>query len=170
MRYCTIPWPLLIWICVNHDDVIKWKHFPRYWPFVRGIHRGPVTRSFDVFFDLRLNKRLSNDMVIYSLRRVCGGRTATLVPQTVQRPYGFYANRTATSRFLARRKVIASLAVFLKLDNKLFSETAMPQPHRKITVRGPYGRLAMTMRWHTVFTLFWVPRRKSHGGLAAAIR
>ena len=22
-----------------HDDVIKWKHFPRYWPFVREIHR-----------------------------------------------------------------------------------------------------------------------------------
>ena len=95
-----------------HDDVIKWKHFPRYWPFVRGIHRSPVnpphkgqwrgallftlicaringwvnnckagdlkrnrahydvivmefptqrsvTRNFDVFFDLRLNKPLS---------------------------------------------------------------------------------------------------------------
>ena len=25
-----------------HDDVIKWKHFPRYWPCVRGIHRSPV--------------------------------------------------------------------------------------------------------------------------------
>ena len=25
-----------------HDDVIKWKQFPRYWPFVRGIHRSPV--------------------------------------------------------------------------------------------------------------------------------
>ena len=25
-----------------HDDVIKWKHFPRYWHFVRGIHRSPV--------------------------------------------------------------------------------------------------------------------------------
>ena len=24
------------------DDVIQWKHFPRYWPFVRGIHRSPV--------------------------------------------------------------------------------------------------------------------------------
>ena len=24
----------------SHDDAIKWKHFPRYWPFVRGIHRG----------------------------------------------------------------------------------------------------------------------------------
>ena len=26
----------------NHDDVIKWKHFPGYWPFVWGIHRWPV--------------------------------------------------------------------------------------------------------------------------------
>ena len=26
----------------HHDDVIKWKYFPRYWPFVRGIHRSPV--------------------------------------------------------------------------------------------------------------------------------
>ena len=25
-----------------HEDVIKWKHFPRYWPFVGGIHRSPV--------------------------------------------------------------------------------------------------------------------------------
>ena len=85
----------------NHDDVIKWKHFPRYWSFpdithwaIRHLYHGtrnsimmtslngnifrvtgplfgkftgpgefpaqrPVTRSFDVFFDLRLNKRLS---------------------------------------------------------------------------------------------------------------
>ena len=26
----------------THDDVIKWKHFLRYWPFVRRIHRSPV--------------------------------------------------------------------------------------------------------------------------------
>ena len=25
-----------------YDDVIKWKHFPRYWHFVREIHRWPV--------------------------------------------------------------------------------------------------------------------------------
>ena len=25
-----------------HDDVIKWRHFPRYWSFVPGIHRSPV--------------------------------------------------------------------------------------------------------------------------------
>ena len=36
---------MTIWhsvIVCQHDDVIKWKHFPRYWPFVRGIHRSPV--------------------------------------------------------------------------------------------------------------------------------
>ena len=27
------------------DDVIKWKHFPRYGPFARGIHRSPVNSS-----------------------------------------------------------------------------------------------------------------------------
>ena len=26
----------------HYDDVIKWKQFPRYWPFVLGIHRSPV--------------------------------------------------------------------------------------------------------------------------------
>ena len=51
----------------EHDDVIKWKHFPRHWPFCAGNSpvtgefpsQRPVTRSFGVFFDLRLNKRLS---------------------------------------------------------------------------------------------------------------
>ena len=26
----------------KHDDVIQWKHFPRYWPFVRGNPKSPV--------------------------------------------------------------------------------------------------------------------------------
>ena len=25
-----------------YDDVIKWKHFPRYWPFVREIRQSPM--------------------------------------------------------------------------------------------------------------------------------
>ena len=32
-KLCLVP---------EHDDVIIRKHFPRYWPFVRGIHRSPV--------------------------------------------------------------------------------------------------------------------------------
>ena len=50
-----------------HDDVIKWKHFPRYWPLVRGIHRSPVNSPHKgqwrgaLMFSLTcaLNKRLS---------------------------------------------------------------------------------------------------------------
>ena len=48
-----------------NNDVIKWKHFPRYWPFVRGIHQWPVDTQHKgqwrgaLMFDLRLNKRLS---------------------------------------------------------------------------------------------------------------
>ena len=26
----------------QHDDINKWKHFPRYWPFVQGIHWSSV--------------------------------------------------------------------------------------------------------------------------------
>ena len=29
-------------VIIQHDDVIKWKYFPRYWPFVRGIHPSTV--------------------------------------------------------------------------------------------------------------------------------
>ena len=39
-------WPVM----VQHDDVIKWKHFLRYWPFVQGIHRSwwiPRTKASD---------------------------------------------------------------------------------------------------------------------------
>ena len=41
-----MPYKLWFWILRQetfpHDDVIKWKHFPRNWPFVREIHRSPV--------------------------------------------------------------------------------------------------------------------------------
>ena len=68
-QHCFRQWPRLApvryrgndaGIMLNHDDVIKWKHFPHYWPFVRGIHRSPVNSpnkgqwrgALDVFFDL----------------------------------------------------------------------------------------------------------------------
>ena len=28
-----------------HDGVIKWKHYPRYWPFVWEIHQSPVNSN-----------------------------------------------------------------------------------------------------------------------------
>ena len=50
-----------------HHDVIKWKHFLRYWPFVRGIHRSTMNSPHKgqwfgaLIFSLicALNERLS---------------------------------------------------------------------------------------------------------------
>ena len=36
------------------DDVLKRKHFPRYWPFVRGIHRSPVNSPHKVQWSVAL--------------------------------------------------------------------------------------------------------------------
>ena len=78
---------LTLMSCINniyavqilHDDVIKWKHFPRYWPFVRGIHLSSVNSPHKcqwrvaLMFSLNcpLNKRLSNNRKVGDLRRHC---------------------------------------------------------------------------------------------------
>ena len=50
MQYSCMEWAMasdsMHWkrnkVLVWHDDVIKWKQFPCYWPFVCGIHLSPV--------------------------------------------------------------------------------------------------------------------------------
>ena len=45
LRFVTISYghvSRLRFVTVIHDDVIKWKHFPLYWPVVRGIYWSPV--------------------------------------------------------------------------------------------------------------------------------
>ena len=59
----------------EHDDVMKWKHFLRYWPFVGGIHRPPVNshhkgqwRGVLMFYLIcawingRVNNRMAGDL------------------------------------------------------------------------------------------------------------
>ena len=81
----------------SHDDVIKWKHFPLYWPFFAGNSlvtgefpsQRPVTRSFDIFCDLCLNKRLSKqswgwwfETLLCSLWRHFNAQRKTGIPTT----------------------------------------------------------------------------------------
>ena len=57
LGHLIIAWVLFYWMVhitlqpmkythnfVMHDDIVKWKHFPSNWPFVRGIHR-PLVNS-----------------------------------------------------------------------------------------------------------------------------
>ena len=78
------------WMCgllfLSHDDVVKWKHCSRYWPFVRGIQRSPVNYphkgqllgALTFYLIWALNKRLSKhswswwfETPLYSLWRHC---------------------------------------------------------------------------------------------------
>ena len=53
----------------SHDDVIKWRHFPRSlcaegnWPSVNSPHKGQWRGALMFFFYLRLNKRLSKQSI-----------------------------------------------------------------------------------------------------------
>ena len=38
-EYSVLSWSAFYLLL---DDVMKWKHYPRYWPFVQGIHRSTV--------------------------------------------------------------------------------------------------------------------------------
>ena len=49
-------------VLTYHDDVIKRKNFPRYWPFVRGIYRFPVNSP---------HKGLRRGALIFSLILIC---------------------------------------------------------------------------------------------------
>ena len=88
-------------ICL--DDVIKWKHFPRYWPFVRGIHRSPVNS---------LHKGQWHGALMYSL--VCtwingwvnNGKAGDLRRYRIH--YGIIVMRDCTNTFFADARTIAN--------------------------------------------------------------
>ena len=53
-----------------HDDVIKWKQFPRYWPFVRGI-----------WFHMNIMSAISGDLTNKNNNKKIERHTAhTIVP------------------------------------------------------------------------------------------
>ena len=73
----------------HHNDVIKWKHFPRYWPFVRRIHRSPVKGQWRGALMFSLIWAWMNDWVnnreAGDLRRHCAHYEVTVM-QRLQSP------------------------------------------------------------------------------------
>ena len=111
-----------------HDDVIKWKHFPRYWSFVRGLHRSVVNSphryqwSGALTFSLicALNKRLSKqwwgwwfETPSRSLVRHCNGSVYFCIPI----PSSTYTYRTGPFRKPYSLKIA-------RLKHKQFAWTA----------------------------------------------
>ena len=107
---------------VVHDDVIKWKHFPRYWPSVRGIHRSPVNSPHKsqwhgaLMFSLIcawindwVNNREAGD-----LRRYRAHYDATVMSQTKCSPTLTHVSRGKLIKF--RQQLLTDLRATLMVD------------------------------------------------------
>ena len=103
---CCILWVLFDGM---HNDVIKWKHFPRYWPFVQGIHRSPVNSPHKgqwrgalmftlicVWIKGCVNNREAGD-----LRRYCAHYDVTVMILGL-----IYSMRTKSASLLQRRLLL----------------------------------------------------------------
>ena len=84
-----------------HEDVIKWKHFPRYWPFVREIHRWRGALMFSLICvwingwvnngeagDLR-RYRANYDVILKYWRRECHNLQHITSAQYAHRSFNF---------------------------------------------------------------------------------
>ena len=92
-KYINLVWAsrsLVQAVIQVHDDVIKWKHFPRYWPFVRGIHRSLVNSPY---------KDQWRRAVMFSL--ICGWMNGWVNNREAgdSRPHRAHYNATVMQRF-----------------------------------------------------------------------
>ena len=112
-RWCLTCKYETAWRSTNHDDVTKWKHFLCCWP-LWGESTGhrwippqrPVARSCDVFFDLRLNKRLSKqsrrqwfETPSHSLWRHCNVLLYSQYKKTIVTHYDLIEVHESNERF-----------------------------------------------------------------------
>ena len=144
-----------------HDDVIIWKHFPRNWPFVRGILRSrefptqrPVTWSFDVFFDLRLNKNgWVNNCEAGDLRRHRGHYDVSVMLSFDR--WGCPVKPRSTMPLL-RHSHVATYTVTMCVAAATQKQIQLPSSQRTVTLQQSIAN-AIFCPSHTV--TFWPLRR-----------
>ena len=139
---------------LGHDDVIKWKIF-RVTGLLCGEFTGPgefpaqrpVTRSFDVFFDLRPNKRLS------------------------KQPWGWWFETLSWSLWChCNEKQISIIAANTLAPYVAWSSTAMPllcringslSPREWIKSHVPRNGWEMTIKYNFMFPKLYSARQES---------
>ena len=133
----------------HHDDVIKWKYFPRYWPFVRGIHRSPVNSPHKGQWRGALMFFLSY------LRRIRAHYTVTVMRHVEKDPMGI-------------TDTIKTTLVFTKRDHphgywgKAWIRNVIHiEPWGVITCsnfNGCIANLPLTFEPHFIITFYWNER------------
>ena len=153
-----------------HDDVIKWKHFPRYWPFVRGIHRSPVNSPHKgqwrgalmfslicVWKNAWVNNREAGDLRRYRSHydvivmdhsqkqkgRHCLQRRLSLWPLPVQ---------PMTVNLSPWHLSISAMACLLSRSKWLYKQRVLMHRHQGLNVR--HGLCHIYMRYLYIYELF----------------
>ena len=87
---------------IGYDDVMKWKHIPRYWPFVRGINQSPSNSTHKgqwrgaLMFSLMIygcTNGCENNWDAVDVRRHCTHYDVTVVvtyDTTIASPYEYF--------------------------------------------------------------------------------
>ena len=78
-------------VLLCQDDVMSWKRFLQYWPFVRGIyllpidspHNGPVLRIFDVSFVVSMERLLKQESSCRWFERPCDATVPYIVAVSI---------------------------------------------------------------------------------------
>ena len=146
-----------------HDDVIKWKHFPRYWSFVRGIHRSrwiPHTRNFDVFFDLRLNKwGWWFETPSWSLWRQCNVSSLSCTVNIMIFWFQYHESQITVVKTIILSLIITTVSININATNtipmvtmRIESQEFKPQSgkHNSNTIDSQYIAVPYNTKPHTV--------------------
>ena len=131
------------WLICMHDDVIKWKHFPRYWPFAREIptlhlrhndHDGVSNHQPHDCLLIRLFRRRSKKTSKLRVTGLCAGNS----PGTGEFPAQMaskaekvsicWRHHENTGGFPSQRPVTCSFDVFfdLHLNKRLSKQPQTP--------------------------------------------
>ena len=115
-------------------DVIKWKPFPRYWPFVRGIHRSTVDFPHKdqwrgalmyslicTWINVWANIRDTGDF-----RRHCAHYDATIMPMLTFRYCWLHPYGQASLKFISKFKHFVT-----KTTTTTTTTTKPPPPKKK---------------------------------------
>ena len=121
-----------------HDDVITWKHFLRYWPFVRGIHRPPVDSP---------NKGHWRGALMFSSICACpNGWTNTLNAGDLRQHRAHYDVSVMTQMF-CRTVLLIPMKSFSRCDHEL-----QKKHHTHPLISNDYvdiaGDVYQTMTWN----------------------
>ena len=154
-----------------HDDVIKWKHFAALLAICAGNSpvsgefpaQRPVTRSFDVFFDLRLNIRLSKQWQGWwferpscSLWRHCNGWCESYDVFRVGPPRALYYNCGMTL-----------LQDFWPMEAQLSLKAALPLAESIATASDRCGNTGPCCL--SICDRTWAPSQRAHDAIITSL-